>query len=254
MKQHSDPNDGPAEIWKRITAKQDELEKDMKSVPVDRLGSYMEMRSIEAGYLERLMFAMKAQAILDICSQEDLYEAVREFKSETELLWWHIQSNQNWTTCELLDQATLETQFTFEKLTEDQDLGEAVVYQKPLPFVDQVKAITANVPKAQVGLDAEKKHAQHELDNESDETQRSILEKTIDLLEEANLKLDNSIDAMKTAANDSVTQATHIAAMQKRMEGAMDSQRPVRKGCKRCNKKVESNLVSQHNKEERIKF
>jgi len=150
----ANPDNSSHSIFIAINKRISELEKAMKETPPDRLGHYMQFREIQKSYLDRLAFATKAQSLLEQ-GKVNLYEIVREYKSQTEILWWDLQSKNAFTYCNQLDAPTLAEQFSYSGLVLDEVPGCGIIYHPPPSLSDMLGTLskTTNEPIADMDDD-----------------------------------------------------------------------------------------------------
>jgi len=129
LDEKANPDDGPAKTFSLLQKRITQLETDMKLAPPERWGQFMQFRSLQSAYLDRLAFALRAQSILER-GQSRLHELLREYKSDTEIMWWDLESFLNCTSCcPLLDATALKEQFIYQGLVPD-DIGAGDIYKK----------------------------------------------------------------------------------------------------------------------------
>jgi len=140
----ADADHGPTQTFLALMARMDQLEEDVKKARPDRMGQYMQCRELQQGYVDRLGQAMRAEAILEQ-GQVNIYEKLSKYKSETEILFWDLQTKNSRTYCPQLDGPTLAEGFNYEGLVPDDIAGKGTMYQAPPKMSELMTSMVKNL-------------------------------------------------------------------------------------------------------------
>lgn len=229
---------GPTQMFLALMNRMDNLEEDLKKAPPDRMGQYMQCRELQQSYIDRLGAAMKAQAILEQ-GQVQIYEKLKKYKSDTEILWWDLTTKNDRTYSPQLDGPTLMEGFAYEGLVPDEIAGKGTMFRPPPKMSELVVPMVANLVPEQSGCQDDITDKQEEIaelteevskcttDDEKKKKKRELncAKAQLKQLKAFNSNLQKQISSVHNSVDNSFQQAQQCQEMEKALNKALDDNR-----------------------------
>lgn len=226
---------GPDQTFIMMNRKIAALEKAMTETPPDRVGQFMAFRDIQKGFIDRLNIATRAMSILER-GQASIYKLLKEYKSDTEVLWMDLESKNSYTTCPQLDAPTFEEGFIYQGLVPDEIAGSGTLYRPPPKLSDTVITLTKSLVPAKAGVqddiedcEEEIKELEPQVDQATGKKEKRQKERELNVkkeelrqLKSVQASIAKNMQSLKQAADKSFEQGQKCDQMENAMKAALD--------------------------------